>query len=85
MDLLNAGDTAVKQFIESCKICGFLSYLLLWKNIKHFKYRQNTNFIQKSKFYSEVEMLARNRNFGQKSKFWSEIETLSELEILVRN
>ena len=30
--------------------------------------------INKSKYWSKIEILVKNRNFGQKSKFWSKIE-----------
>jgi len=32
---------------------------------------KNLNFVQKSKFWSKIQMLVRNPNFGQQSKFWS--------------
>jgi len=35
-------------------------------------------FLQKSKFWSKIEILDKNRSFGRKSKFWTKIEVLVE-------
>jgi len=63
----------------SVAVDKFLHFMEVFERFFKVKFRKwevkNRIFGQKSKFWSNIEILDKNQNFGQTSKFWSKIGT----------